>query len=406
MTWLWFALKNVRRNGRRAFITLLIGGVGAAALLVFGGYERYTYAALQEASARDTGHLVLAHREFFDGEEEVPMSHGLADPQRVVAALEEDPRVRTALPRLQLSGLITNGEKSAVFVASGVDAANEFKVRGPFLKVTEGTSLSSAPVAGALPEIMLGAGLARTLRAKPGSMLTLMATTTEGALNAQDVEVRGVYSMGVAELDQRAVLVHLSTAQKLLLTDRVSTVSIYLHRMEDLAAVQAAVAARFPERALRTWLDQASFYVAVRALYDRIFGLLGMVIVVIVLFAISNTIGMAVVERTREIGTLRAMGAVPSLITRNFVLEGLLVGAGGAAVGSVLALLAGFLIDAFHVEMPPPPGRSVGYPLHLTLEPGLFLTAAVAVTAAAALAAWAVSRKAARRAITEALAHV
>jgi putative ABC transport system permease protein len=253
---------------------------------------------------------------------------------------------------------------------------------------------------------MVGAGLARTLRAAPGSTLTLLSTTTEGALNAQDVRVKGVYTVGVSELDQRAVLVHLATAQRLLLTDRVSTVSIYLHRMADVAAARAAVAARFPDRALRTWLDQASYYLAVRALYDRIFGLLGVVIVVIVLFAISNTIGMAVVERTREIGTFRALGAVPGLVTRNFVLEGILVGAGGAAAGSALAAALAWLVDVLRVQMPPPPGRSVGYPLHLALEPRLFLGAGAAVVLAAALAAWATSRKAAARSITEALAHV
>jgi putative ABC transport system permease protein len=174
----------------------------------------------------------------------------------------------------------------------------------------------------------------------------------------------------------------------------------------ELPAVRADLAARHPELAIRTWLDQAVYYRAVRALYDRIFGLLGLVIVVLVLFAVSNTIGMAVVERTREIGTFRALGATPGLVTRNFVLEGLAVGAGGALLGSLLATAAALAIDAFHVQMPPPPGRSVGYPLHLDLTPDLFLWAGLAVTLAAALAAWAASRKAAARHIVEALTHV
>jgi putative ABC transport system permease protein len=406
MTWLWFALKNVRRNGRRALLTFLIAGVGAAALLVFGGYGQYTYAALQEASARDTGHLVLAHRDFFDGDEDLPMQHGLADPAGLEGGLREDPRVRAALPRLQLSGLLSNGDKSAVFVGTGVDAGGEFKVRGPFLTLTEGTALSPTPAPGELPEILVGKELARTLRAHPGSVLTLLATTVEGSLNAQDVRVRGVYTVGVDDLDRRAVMVHLATAQKLLLTDKASTLSVYLRSAVELPAVRADLAARHPELAIRTWLDQAVYYRAVRALYDRIFGLLGLVIVVLVLFAVSNTIGMAVVERTREIGTFRALGATPGLVTRNFVLEGLAVGAGGALLGSLLATAAALAIDAFHVQMPPPPGRSVGYPLHLDLTPDLFLWAGLAVTFAAALAAWAASRKAAARHIVEALTHV
>jgi putative ABC transport system permease protein len=138
MTWLWFALKNVRRNGRRALITLLIAAVGTAALLIFGGYGQYTYAALQESSARDTGHLVLAHHDYFDGDEDVPMQNGLPDPAGLQADLLRDPRVKAALPRLQLTGLLSNGDKSAVFVGTGVDASGEFKARGPFLTITNG----------------------------------------------------------------------------------------------------------------------------------------------------------------------------------------------------------------------------------------------------------------------------
>ena len=93
-------------------------------------------------------------------------------------------------------------------------------------------------------------------------------------------------------------------------------------------------------------------------------------------------------------------------MTRNFVLEGLVVGVGGALVGALAACLVSFLIDAFHVQMPPPPGRSVGYPLHLDLGPALFLRAGLSVALAAALAAWTTSRKAAARPIVEALTHV
>lgn len=406
-TWLWFSLKNVRRNGRRALITLLIAAVGMTGLLAAGGFAQYTYAALKEAAARDSGHLLLAHHDFFEGEEDAPLQHGLADPGGLQAELLRDPRVKAALPRLQLSGLLSNGDTSAIFVGTGVDAAGEFKVRGPFLTFTEGQPLSpAAPAPGELPEILIGTELARTLRAAPGAVLTLMSTTVDGALNAQDVRVRGVYTVGVPDLDKRAVLVHLATAQKLLLTDKASTLSVYLRSMADLDAVRSELAARHPALAIHTWLQEAFYYLSVKALYDRIFGLLGVIIVVLVLFAISNTIGMAVVERTREIGTFRALGAVPGLITGNFVLEGLLVGLGGALLGAAMAWALGVSVDVFHVQMPPPPGRSVGYPLHLDLTAGLFLQAGIAVALAAALAAWTASRRAAGRPIVGALTHV
>lgn len=406
MKWFWLAVKNVRRNRRRSLITILIAAIGGAALLIGGGFAEFTYVALEQAAIRENGNLLLAHRDYFQKEEDVPMQLGLDDATAAKARLEADPRIRVALPRLQFSGLISNGEKSTVFIGTGVDAAGEFHVRGPFLSVKSGSTLAPQPLADDLPEIMLGQNLARELHAVPGSTLTLLATTTEGGLNAQDVRVKGICSLGVPELDKRTIFVHIVTAQRLLLTDKVSTLSVYLRDGVATETMQAVVAGLFPHRALQSWRDQAFFYHAVRALYDRIFGLLGIVIVIIVLFAVSNTLGMAVVERTREIGTFRALGAFPHQIIRNFALEGLVMGTLGAAAGTIIACFASLAADLLNLQMPPPPGRSTGYPLHIDLSWELHAVTAIAVVAASVLAAWWVSRKAARRSIVEALNHV
>jgi putative ABC transport system permease protein len=407
MRWLWFAVKNVRRNRRRSATTVLIAAVGTASLLVGGGFVEYIYALLRKIAAAESGHVVLAHRDYFDEDEGLPMQHGLDDAASVRVRLEADPRVSVALPRLQFSGLLSNGDKSAVFIGTGIDAAGEFQARGSFLwTVTAGSALAARSPQDDLPEIMLGKDLARQLRAAPWSTLTLLATTTEGSLNAQDVRVKGIYTVGVPDLDRRAVLVHIMTAQRLLLTDRVSTVSVYLRRIEDTDALHTAMGGLFPGRALQTWREQAFYYRAVRALYNRIFGLLGSIIVLLVLFAVSNTLGMAVVERTREIGTFRALGAFPGQITRNFVLEGLVVGATGAAIGTAAAALISFALGRAGVMMPPPPGYSVGYPLLIDRSLELYLGAVLVIVAASALAAWVVSRRAAARPIVEALAHV
>jgi putative ABC transport system permease protein len=406
MKWLLFAVKNVLRNRRRSLVTVLIAGTGTAAMLVGGGFSRYTFSALRESAARETGHVILAHAHFFEGDEDAPMQNGLEDAPAVQAALASDPAVRAVVPRLQFTGLISNGEKSAIFVGTGVDAAGEFKVRGPFLSVKAGSPLASHPAPEGLPEVMLGQDLAHILRAAPGGSLTLLSTTIEGTLNAQDVVVKGIYSTGVPEMDRRAVMVHLATAQKLLLTPKVSTVSVYLRDTDGTEAMRAKIAQLYPHRELQTWRDQAFYYQSVSSLYTRIFGLLGAIIVIIVLFAVSNTLGMAVVERTREIGTFRALGAFPIQVARNFVLEGLVLGIAGAALGILLTLAFRFGIDLAGVQMPPPPGRSNSYPLHIDFALSLCGVAAAAIVLSAVLAAWFVSRKAANRSIVEALAHV
>ena len=403
MKWLLFAWKNVLRNRRRSFMALLITAVGTAAVLTGGGFALFAYESLREVSARDTGHVVLAQRNYFTGDEDAPMQFGLAGAQALAAELRTLPGVRAVVPRVQFSGLISNGDKTAVFIGSGVVPEVDFRLRGGQMNFLAGEAFDAGR---SVPEIAIGVELARTMKAKPGTSLTLLATTTEANLNAVDVIVRGIVSVGVPDIDKRLVFADVAAVQKLLLTDKVSTLSVYLKDTGDTAAAAARIGAAHPELALRTWLDLAVFYKAVRALYNRIFGMLGGIMLVIVLFAVSNTLSMAVVERTREIGTLRAIGTMPGEVVGNFVLEGALIGGAGALAGMLIAGATNVALVFSGLQMPPPPGRSGGYPLLVSFSVPLYAATGLAVIAVAAIAAYLVSRNAARKPITEALAHV
>jgi putative ABC transport system permease protein len=403
MKWLLFACRNVLRNRRRSLTALLIIAVGTAAVLVGGGFALFTYQALREVSARESGHVIVGAHDYFTGDEDVPMQNGLAGAPALAAELGALPGVRAVLPRVQFSGLISNGDKSAVFIGAGVVPEIDFRVRGVQTGFVAGEPFAAGA---AVPEIAIGKDLARLMKAQVGSSLTLLATTTEGTLNAVDVVVKGIISVGVPDIDKRLVMADIAAVQKLLLTDKVSTLSLYLTDTAATDAAALAVVASHPKLAVRTWLDLAAFYQAVRALYNRIFGMLGGIILVIVLFAMANTLGMAVAERTREIGTLRAIGTRPGEIVRNFVLEAAVIGGGGALAGMAIAAVVTVFLLFAGMQMPPPPGRSTGYPLLVNFSPALYAVTGLSVVAAAALAAWWVSAKAARRPITEALAHV
>ncbi|TGN99776.1 hypothetical protein PN36_33555, partial [Candidatus Thiomargarita nelsonii] len=70
MKWLWFAYKNVIRNRRRSLMTIIITAVGTASILISSGFALYTYDSLREMSARESGHVVIAHSKYFNREEE------------------------------------------------------------------------------------------------------------------------------------------------------------------------------------------------------------------------------------------------------------------------------------------------------------------------------------------------
>ncbi len=196
LTWLKFAWQNTLRNRRRSLVTATIAALGSAAILLASGFALYTYESLAEATARDSGHLVLGTPAHFSRDEDIPLQHGLSQVDRLRATLLADERVRHVLPRVAFTGLISNGDKSTVMLAAGIDPDSEFAVKGPFLTLTAGTLLTANA---ARPQAMLGADLARSLKARPGDGLTLLASTTEGAMNAMDVTVAGVFTTGVPE---------------------------------------------------------------------------------------------------------------------------------------------------------------------------------------------------------------
>lgn len=400
--WLKFALQNTLRNPRRSLVTVSIAALGTAGILLAGGFALYTYESLAEAAARDSGHLVLGKPDHFVKDEETPLQHGLNDAAGLRAQLLGVPQVRSVLPRVEFSGLISNGDKSTVMIGIGVEPDSEFLVKGPFLSIKAGAVLATASRE---PEVMLGEALGRNLKATPGSSLTLLASTTDGALNALDVRVKGVFSTGVPEVDKRLIYTDIATAQKLLNTQKVSSLGVFLSRMDQTQAIQTYLAAAHPDLTVQTWKDQAFFYKAVRDLYNRIFGALGLIIGVIVVFVVTNAMSMAIIERTREIGTLRALGTLPSQLLRTLSLEGMVLGGVGGLAGAVIALAVSILLYIVPVQMPPPPGRSVGYPLNITIDPLLYLSTFLTMVALTMAASVWVARKTVNMPVVDALAH-
>lgn len=402
LRWLRFAVQNTLRNRRRSTVTVAIAALGTAAILLAGGFALFTYQSLAQAAARSTGHLIVGLPEQFTKDEDTPLQYGIDHYADLSAKLLIDPAVRQVLPRVAFSGLISNGDKSTVMLANGVEPDSEFAVKGPFLNMVAGQVLASGAKDA---DVMLGEGLAKSLKAKPGSNLTLLASTTDGALNALDVTVKGVFSTGVPDIDKRIVYTDIATAQKLLNTTRVSTLGVFLNRMEATDAVQPRVAADNPQLTVQTWLDQAFFYQSVRSLYNRIFGALGLIIGVIVVFVVTNAMAMAIIERTREIGTLRALGTLPSQLLRTLALEGMVLGGVGAVLGAGVALGVSLLLYVVPVQMPPPPGSSRGYALNISIAPAMYACTVLAMVLLAMLASAWIARKTVHTPITEALAH-
>lgn len=408
---------NLQRNRRRSLLSMLIIAIAVFALTSTGGFGLYTYDSLKESTARDTGHLTLTTPGYFTEEEEMPLSNGLSHSDDITKQLIGLNEVRGVQPRVEFSGLISNGTKSAIFIGIGVNE-REFDMKGPFLDMREGQTLSnihSSRYDPTEPEVMLGVDLANNLNLTVGDWITLLATTTDGALNAYDFKVRGIYSTGVPELDKRQLYVNIDSAQSLLGSDKVSTLSVFLFDTNLTSKVERKVATILEnqkhsfanqEVEITPWQKRAFFYLKVKDLYDRIFGIMGAVMALVVFVALFNTMTMSVTERTREIGTLSALGSYPREIIIGFLREAGLLALIGSLIGALFTgILTAFLM-VVDVQMPPPPGRSQGYPLIIYFSCELVAVAGFIVLMICLVAAFFSARKGVNKPITEALIYV
>ncbi|WHI47967.1 FtsX-like permease family protein [Microbulbifer sp. VAAF005] len=398
------AVLNLLRNRRRSFLAVAIISIVVTALMASGGFGLFTYQSLKENAARSEGHLVLTQPGYFSSDEDFPLQLGLDNANKLRRDLLVGENVKAVQPRVYLQGLISNGDKSTIFLGQGI-LPSEFRVKGPFLNVTEGSILSNREDISD-PEIMLGKDLARNLNVRPGDYITLMSSTVHGALNAMDFKVRGVFGTGVPDMDKRQVYISVPAAQFLLDSDRVSTMAIYGYSLDKTSSLQERLRELVPELEITTWEDRAFFYQGVKSLYDRIFGLMGIIMALVIFVSLFNTLAMSVTERTREIGTLSALGASKVELITGFILEALVLAVVGSLAGVILAGLISAGLMMFDITMPPPPGKTTGYPLTVYFSINLAWMISVAIAAICVFSSFLAARKGVNKPITEALVHV
>lgn len=405
---LLLAFRNVFRNRRRTLMTLLMVGGGVAGLLLVGGFFAFMFRGLRESTINNgLGHMQIFTAEHFTRDEVRVLDTGIDHWQQVAASVKAGEHVRGVAPRIEFYGMLSNGVKSAVFMGSAVDPAAE-KSLGFTTLLNTGRDLSSKQ--DGETEALIGVGVARSMNVKVGDGLTLLAVTSDGALNGIDVNIVGIVRTGFKDLDDRYLRITLPSAQRLLQSDRVTNLVVGLDRTDNTDLVAAQIAPRLAglpqQMTLKKWIDLAAYYQQVHTLFSAIFIFLGVIVFFMVLMSSINTLLMAMFERTREIGTMLAMGTPRFWIVALFMVEATLTGVLGAIVGVVGGNLLGWLLNVSGLHMPPPPGNTVDLPFRVLHVPSLMVGASILVIVSLALASILPAIRASRLQIAEALAHV
>ena len=260
-------------------------------------------------------------------------------------------------------------------------------------------------------QAQLGQPLAQRLGAHPGDWVTVLVTTDDGLTNAADFQLVGLVRTGVRTLDRTLARFPLDASLSLTAAVEADVLVVALKDTDDTDFVMEAarqLTTEHPGLAVRPWYEQAHYYIAVKALYDRIFGIFQLLMLAVAGLAMSHAVAAVVVQRRAEIALLRVIGLKRRQILWLFLSEGALLGLLGGMGGVILAnLVATVTASLGGIPMPPPPGFADGYSaqFHLAAWGYLVVLPTTLIVAMAASSAPAVraSRGALSRALMTAL---
>jgi putative ABC transport system permease protein len=411
------ALRGLLRNRRRSVVTLLAIAFGFAAISLFAGYTHNVYDGMSRQSIHGEllGHLTLSKRGM--------SKEGKLDPERYLLKAEEVTRITELLkneahvllvaPRLSLSGLISNGRASTIFIAEGISpeamkqlqanamSEEEKRIYADFIKKLDPRHPENA---------LLSFGLADMLHLKKGDQASLLSNTLTGQANALDITLDKTFNTGNAGSNDKFAIMSLSLAQSLYDTagaaDRLTVLLDDEKHTESMRKLlQEKLQAAGFDMEIKTWQELSDFYNQVHSMFDMIFGFIFSIVLTVVVMSVANSMGMAVVERTREIGTLRAIGLKRKGVIRLFTTESLMLTLIGCLTGLLLTLGVRYGINAAHISYTPPNSASP-VPLLVDLDMSRTLFTMILMLVVGTLAAYLPARRASKQAIIDALGHV
>jgi putative ABC transport system permease protein len=397
------AYRNVLRQKGRTATTLAAVTFGVVGLVLSQGFVEDIFVQLGEAIIHSqTGHLQVAKEGYFTHGAHRPDRYLVPDPEGDKQRIAALPEVADVMARLNFSGLLSNGRADYSIVGEGIEPEKEAAL-GSFLRISAGRRLAGKD----RYHLLLGRGVAQALKLKPGDRAILVVNTPDGAMNALDLEVAGIFQSFSKEYDNRAIKIPLVAAQELLNTKGANTLVVSLKKTADTDHLASTLKERtvWRDQEVKTWQELSDFYANTVELYHRQFGALQLIILLMVLLSVTNAVNMTVFERTSEFGTTRALGNRGANVFQMVVLENVLMGLMGCLFGLALGLLLAYAISSIGIPMPPPPNADLGYVAHIRVTANAVIGAFLIGFVATLLASLLPALRVARMPIADALRH-
>jgi len=419
------AARNLARFHRRTLLTSTLITLGIVAVLLFiataGSFKAMMIGQFTDALL---GHLEVHRKGYVASIDNLPLNLNMQPSmtRRVEQVLKKMDAVEAYSERVKFGGMFSNFVETTSVRVNGVNPEQEVATT-PLLpgRVIQGNKGDPLIKPG---EILIPALLSRGMKVKVGDTIVLVATNLQGSVNGKTFLVRGVLD-NLSGPSGRDAYIRIDDARSLLrlAQPEVSEIAIRLKDPAQLDAVYAQLSQELSATAgqpkasqsggaakrggggleVHTWAALSPFS-SIAKMIDLLTVFIKIMLVSIVLISILNVMVMAVYERIREIGTIGAIGTPPRRILALFLTEGLLLGVGGAAIGTGISLVVIYALNVWKITFNF--ARQQGLVLTPTISVRDVVIVAVLVIVMALLASLQPAWKASRMDPVRALGHV
>ncbi|MBC6366202.1 FtsX-like permease family protein [Algoriphagus sp. AK58] len=323
------AWRNVWRNKTRSLIIMISVAIGLfAGLFVLGLYEGMMSERVRTVIDTEVAHLQVHHPEFKkDYDPKFTIDENLLENE-----LKKIPEIKAFSNRVLAQGMLATTTGTSGVQIIGIDLEDEKEVSRVDLKVKEGELLDPGKKNG----ILISKKLAGKMKLKVGSKLVLTFTDIENTVTSGAFRVTGIYQTINTPLDERIVYVNRATLMDDLgLRESSHEIAVILNKDEDLDLVKNGVQAQFPQYSVLTWKENSPETELLVGTINQYSSIIIGIIMIALAFGIINTMLMSVIERTREIGMLTALGMNRKKIFLLILTETLILTLVGVPIGFI-----------------------------------------------------------------------
>lgn len=373
---LWhIPLRNLFRNRRRTLLGLAIIALGTAMVYAVLGYVDFTMYNIRLGTVKQYGNFQIASPLLWN--EKTEKFAYLIQPDtlaKVEEILSKEPGVVAYTKQLNFSGLATTLNKTKVVRATALEPNNKALDYND-LVVTDDKEHKEWNVGKGLDpadqgKVLIGRTLAKELQLKPGDFFSVTATTVDGAYNVGPLRVAGVFRLNNGVAESQLIFVPIAYGKTLMNTEGVAKIIVKVDNLDDsvrvASSVQEKLRAAGLELEIRTWEQLAEFYRQIKGFFGALFGFLMLSVSVLVFFIVMQVLTLAFLERTREVGTIRAIGTKRSQVFSMFFMESVMLGVFGSFAGLALGWLLGQGFNVLGIGWTPP-GAITPVPVRLSM---------------------------------------